>query len=178
MGVEDVLGEQHRRGANVLPPVYDRAQSHQRHGGHQLCQHRSRIQGPVDEHGQPDQDVHDIRDYGYSDQDDHVERPSQVDVDVLSEEVSFQEYNVLRLGCVERGVECRIPGGYDITRKECQVEIMSEDYLTTDTPLVDSATGTMVVKSVSRADIESRRKTRKRENLTERAKKELSKMGV
>ncbi|KAK0241378.1 hypothetical protein EDD85DRAFT_397814 [Armillaria nabsnona] len=70
------------------------------------------------------------------------------------------------------------PGGYDITRKECQVEIMSEDYLTTDTPLMDSATGTMVVKSVSRADIEGRRKTRKRENLTERAKKELSKMGV
>ncbi|KAK0459081.1 uncharacterized protein EV420DRAFT_302061 [Desarmillaria tabescens] len=70
------------------------------------------------------------------------------------------------------------PGGYDITRKECQVEIMSEDYLTTDVALVDSATGTMDVKRVSRADLESRRKTRKRENLTERAKKELSKMGV
>ncbi|KAK0226321.1 hypothetical protein IW262DRAFT_1294530 [Armillaria fumosa] len=70
------------------------------------------------------------------------------------------------------------PGGYNITRKECQVEIMSEDYLTTDTPLLDSTAGTMEVKSVPRADIESRRKTRKRENLTQRAKNELSKMGV
>ncbi|PBK82796.1 hypothetical protein ARMGADRAFT_1019409 [Armillaria gallica] len=69
-------------------------------------------------------------------------------------------------------------GGYDITRKTCEVEIMSEDYLTTDTALVDSATGSMEVKSVSRADAENSRKTRKHENLTERAKKELSKMGV
>ncbi|KAK0212457.1 hypothetical protein DFS33DRAFT_29704 [Desarmillaria ectypa] len=70
------------------------------------------------------------------------------------------------------------PGGYNITRKECEVEIMSEDYLTTDVALVDSATGTMDVKTVSRADSEGLRKTRKRENLTERAKGELSKMGV
>ncbi|KAK0226319.1 hypothetical protein IW262DRAFT_758217 [Armillaria fumosa] len=70
------------------------------------------------------------------------------------------------------------PGGYDITRKECQVEIMSDDYLTTATPLADSATGTMEVKSVARTDSEDLRKTRKRENLTQRAKDELSEMGV
>jgi len=69
-------------------------------------------------------------------------------------------------------------GGYDITRKECEVEIMSEDYLTTDTPLVDTATGSMEVESVARADSEGLRATRKRENLTERAKDSLSKMGV
>ncbi|KAK0212449.1 hypothetical protein DFS33DRAFT_29017 [Desarmillaria ectypa] len=68
-------------------------------------------------------------------------------------------------------------GGYNITRKECEVEIMSEDYLTTDVSLVDY-TGTMDVKRVARAELEDRRKTRKREELTNRARKELSKMGV
>ncbi len=58
------------------------------------------------------------------------------------------------------------------------MEIMSEDYLTTDTPLVDTATGSMEVESVARADSEGLRATRKRENLTERAKDSLSKMGV
>ncbi|KAK0241373.1 hypothetical protein EDD85DRAFT_818620 [Armillaria nabsnona] len=69
-------------------------------------------------------------------------------------------------------------GSYLITRKECEVEIMSEDYMTTDTPLVDTATGSMEVESVVRADSEGLRKTRERENLTGRAKDELSKMGV
>ncbi|KAK0212455.1 hypothetical protein DFS33DRAFT_1269251 [Desarmillaria ectypa] len=70
------------------------------------------------------------------------------------------------------------PRGYNITKKECEVEIMSEDYLTTDVPLMDSATGTMDVTKVSRGDSENLRKTRKRENLTQKAKDELSKMGV
>ncbi|KAK0459088.1 uncharacterized protein EV420DRAFT_1269277 [Desarmillaria tabescens] len=69
-------------------------------------------------------------------------------------------------------------GGYNITRKECEVEIMSEDYLTTDTELIDSSTGTMDVRRVARAETEEDRPTQKREELTERARKELSKMGV
>lgn len=68
------------------------------------------------------------------------------------------------------------PGGYVITRKECTVEIMSNDYLTTDTTL--QGTGFVTVRTVSRADHESARTTRKRENLTKRAKNELSKMGL
>ncbi|KAK0229317.1 hypothetical protein EDD85DRAFT_142475 [Armillaria nabsnona] len=70
------------------------------------------------------------------------------------------------------------PGGYELTTKECEVEIMSEDYLTMDVALEDVATGTMDMKRVPRADSEGLRRTRKRENLTARAKRELSKMGV
>lgn len=70
------------------------------------------------------------------------------------------------------------PGGYDIARKECTVQIMSEDYLTTETELTNGAVGTIRVNTVGRANNEGARKTRKRENLTERAKRELSKMGV
>ncbi len=70
------------------------------------------------------------------------------------------------------------PGGYDITRKECTVHIMSEDYLTTETELSNGAVGTIQVDTVRRANHEGDRKTRKRENLTGRAKDELSKMGV
>ncbi len=55
---------------------------------------------------------------------------------------------------------------------------MSEDYLVTDMVLSDSATGTIEVKSVSKADSETTRQTRKREKFTKRAKDELSKMGV
>lgn len=72
-------------------------------------------------------------------------------------------------------------GGYTITRKECEVEIMSEDYLTTDIVLDSSSAGTMTVPTVSRSDpsnIEGRRLTRKRENLTEWAKDDLSRMGL
>jgi len=70
------------------------------------------------------------------------------------------------------------PGGYDITRKKCTVEIMSEDYMTTSNRLDDSISGTMEVTTVDRAEREDARLTRKRENLTERAKKALSDMGV
>ncbi|KAK0487354.1 hypothetical protein IW261DRAFT_1558436 [Armillaria novae-zelandiae] len=38
-------------------------------------------------------------------------------------------------------------GGYDATRKECEVEIMSEDYLTTDIVLDSSTAGTMTADS-------------------------------
>ncbi|KAK0459075.1 uncharacterized protein EV420DRAFT_301871 [Desarmillaria tabescens] len=69
-------------------------------------------------------------------------------------------------------------GGYTITRKPCEVEIMSEDYLTVDTALDASTTGTMTMPTVGRADLESRRATRKRENLTEWAKGDLSRMGL
>ncbi|PBK82802.1 hypothetical protein ARMGADRAFT_1038300 [Armillaria gallica] len=68
-------------------------------------------------------------------------------------------------------------GGYDIKRKECEVEIMSEDYLTTDTVL-DSATGTIEVETVSKADNVEARHTRKREDLTQWSKDALSKMGI
>ncbi|KAK0421473.1 hypothetical protein EV421DRAFT_1748402 [Armillaria borealis] len=69
-------------------------------------------------------------------------------------------------------------GGYEPTTKECEVEIMSEDYLTMDVALKDFATGMMDVKRVLRADSEGLRRTRKRENLIARTKRELSKMGV
>ncbi|KAI0635555.1 hypothetical protein C8Q77DRAFT_1155348 [Trametes polyzona] len=69
-------------------------------------------------------------------------------------------------------------GGYVITRKNCTVQINSEDYLTSETELSDEATGTMKVKTVSRANLEGGRKTRKRENLTQRAKDALHRMGV
>ncbi len=68
-------------------------------------------------------------------------------------------------------------GGYDIKRKECGVEIMSEDYLTTDTVL-DSAMGTIEVETVSKADNVEARHTRKREDLTQWSKDALSKMGI
>ncbi|KAK0454575.1 hypothetical protein EV421DRAFT_426528 [Armillaria borealis] len=68
-------------------------------------------------------------------------------------------------------------GGYDNKRKECEVEIMSEDYLTTDTVL-DSATGTIEVETVSKADSVEARHTRKREDLTQWSKDALSKMGI
>ncbi|KAG7449736.1 uncharacterized protein BT62DRAFT_886055, partial [Guyanagaster necrorhizus] len=69
-------------------------------------------------------------------------------------------------------------GGYDITRKDCAVEIMSEDYLTTVIPLNGTTTGTMVVNTVSRAEQESARVTRTRESLTERAKEALDSIVV
>lgn len=68
------------------------------------------------------------------------------------------------------------PGGYVIARKECTVQIMGDEYLTTDSEL--RGTGSMTVQTVSRANRESARATRKRENLTQRAKNELNKMGV
>ncbi|KAK0187888.1 hypothetical protein F5146DRAFT_1113084 [Armillaria mellea] len=54
--------------------------------------------------------------------------------------------------------------------KECEVEIMSEDYLTTDIILDSSTLGTMTASTVPRSDpsdLEIRRATQKRENLTE-----------
>ncbi len=70
------------------------------------------------------------------------------------------------------------PGGYELTRKECEVEIMSEDYLITDTALVDSATGTIEVKCVLTAESDDVGQIRKREDLTQWSKDALSKMGI
>ncbi len=70
------------------------------------------------------------------------------------------------------------PGGYELTRKECEVEIMSEDYLITDTALVDSATGTIEVKCVLTAESDNVGQIRKREDLTQWSKDALSKMGI
>ncbi|EED79647.1 predicted protein [Postia placenta Mad-698-R] len=64
-------------------------------------------------------------------------------------------------------------GGYDITRKECVVDIMSEEYITKDNVLDGSTTGTFNVATVGRVAKESDRSTRKRENLTGDAKKAL-----
>ncbi|KAG7449738.1 uncharacterized protein BT62DRAFT_928471 [Guyanagaster necrorhizus] len=64
-------------------------------------------------------------------------------------------------------------GSFKLTKKACVVEIMSEDYLTADAKLDDSTTGTMVVKKVPRATLESSYSARKRENLTDRAKEVL-----
>lgn len=69
------------------------------------------------------------------------------------------------------------PGGYNITRKECTVQIMSEEYFTESQEL-SSGVGLMTVATVPRADNEDARLTRKRENLTKKAKDALSRMGV
>ncbi len=55
---------------------------------------------------------------------------------------------------------------------------MSEDYLITDTALVDSATGTIEVKCVLTAESDDIRQIRKREDLTQWSKDALSKMGI
>ncbi|KAK0494806.1 hypothetical protein EDD18DRAFT_1463867 [Armillaria luteobubalina] len=68
-------------------------------------------------------------------------------------------------------------GGSDIERKECEVEIMSEDFLTTDRVL-DPATGTIEVKTVSKADTAEARRTRKHEDLTQWSKDALSKIAI
>ncbi|EIW57243.1 uncharacterized protein TRAVEDRAFT_20913 [Trametes versicolor FP-101664 SS1] len=70
--------------------------------------------------------------------------------------------------------------GDGIARKECTVQIMSGDYLVAEKELSDAAVGTLQVKAVSRSphNNESNNKTRKRENLTNRAKRALSQMGV
>ncbi|KAI0762513.1 hypothetical protein C8Q74DRAFT_1371541 [Fomes fomentarius] len=70
------------------------------------------------------------------------------------------------------------PGGYEIARKGCTVHIMSEDYLTTETELSNARVGIMKVERVNRLNAEGDRVTRKRENLTARAKRELSKDGT
>ncbi|KAK0486210.1 hypothetical protein IW261DRAFT_785619 [Armillaria novae-zelandiae] len=70
------------------------------------------------------------------------------------------------------------PGGHGITRKECEVEIMSGDHLVVDVLLGDAAAGIMEVECVSKADSETARQTRERGEITKRAKDELSKMGV
>ncbi|KAK0189588.1 hypothetical protein F5146DRAFT_931967, partial [Armillaria mellea] len=71
-------------------------------------------------------------------------------------------------------------GGYNIIRKDCEVEIMSEDYLMMDTLLDSFTVGTMIMPTVSRSNssnIEACRLTQKHENLTEWAKGDLSRMG-
>lgn len=63
-------------------------------------------------------------------------------------------------------------GGYDICKKECSVEIMSEDYATLRSELDGSRTGTMEVQRVSGVQIAGT--TRKRENCTEKCKNKLN----
>lgn len=69
-------------------------------------------------------------------------------------------------------------GGCNIIRKECTVQIMSEDYLTTDSELDSAVVGSLTVATVPRENREESRRTRMRRNLTKRAKDALSKMGV
>jgi len=67
-------------------------------------------------------------------------------------------------------------GGYDLSRKECEVEIMSEDYATLQAELDGTTTGTMSVDTVGA--VQAADTTRKRENCTERCKSKLDDMGV
>lgn len=62
--------------------------------------------------------------------------------------------------------------------KECTVQIMSENYLATDTDLCRSTVGMVEVDAVIRPKYEELTKMRERENLTKRAKRVLHKMGI
>lgn len=67
-------------------------------------------------------------------------------------------------------------GGYEFTWKDVDVQIMSEDYATLSADLDGFTTGTISVTTVARlprAGI-----TRKRENITQRAKDKIASMGV
>jgi len=67
-------------------------------------------------------------------------------------------------------------GGYDLSKKECEVEIMSDDYATLQAELDGTTTGTMSVDTVGA--VQAADTTRKRENCTERCKSKLDDMGV
>lgn len=68
--------------------------------------------------------------------------------------------------------------GDGLARKECTVQIMSGDYLVTEQELSNAVRGTVQVKTVARANKESDRQTRKRGDLTTRAKNSLAQMGI
>ena len=67
-------------------------------------------------------------------------------------------------------------GGYDLSRKECEVEIMSDDYATLQAELDGTTTGTMNVDTVGA--VQDAGITRMRENGTKRCKNKLNDMGV
>ena len=67
-------------------------------------------------------------------------------------------------------------GNHDIARKECIVEIMSEDYATLDGALNVTSTGIMDVVRVGEPQYAE--VTRKREECTGWCKKKLEVMGV
>ncbi|KAI0640058.1 hypothetical protein C8Q77DRAFT_1152965 [Trametes polyzona] len=69
-------------------------------------------------------------------------------------------------------------GGKDVARKECTIEIMSTDFVVVPAELDDTAEGTVEVATVPRGKVESDNPTRARENLTTRARAELTKMGI
>ena len=67
-------------------------------------------------------------------------------------------------------------GGYDASRKECIVEIFSEDYATLTSELDGSRIGTMDVETVT--NVQGADTSRMREECTERCKETLARMGV
>lgn len=67
-------------------------------------------------------------------------------------------------------------GGYDLSRKDCTVEVSSEDYATLETELDGTTTGTMDVATVGAIVIAGI--TRKRDTCTERCKSRLEDMHV
>jgi len=67
-------------------------------------------------------------------------------------------------------------GGYEFTRKDVEVQIMSEDYPTLSEDLDGSTTGTISVTTVDR--VPRAGITKKRENITQRAKNMIASMGV
>ncbi|KAK0221936.1 hypothetical protein IW262DRAFT_940878 [Armillaria fumosa] len=70
------------------------------------------------------------------------------------------------------------PDGDGVLTDEREVEIMSEDYLIVGATLSRSATGTMDVPSVVRADVEDGRETRNPKDLPAMAKDVLKQMGL
>jgi len=67
-------------------------------------------------------------------------------------------------------------GGYEFTRKDIDVQIMSEDYATLTEELDGSTTGTISVTTVN--CVPDAGSTRKRENITRLAKSKIASMGV
>jgi len=67
-------------------------------------------------------------------------------------------------------------GGYEFTWKEADVQIMSEDYATLSADLDGSTTGSISVTTVDR--VPRAGITRKRENITQRAKDKIASMGA
>ena len=67
-------------------------------------------------------------------------------------------------------------GGYNLSTKDCTVEVFSEDYATLETELDGYTTGTMDVATVSAVTGQGTFKMR--ENCTERCKKKLEEMRV
>jgi len=67
-------------------------------------------------------------------------------------------------------------GGYEITRKECEVVIDSEDYATLNTELDGSTTGTVDAKTVNSTPCAQ--ETKKRDDCTGMSRDKIAEMGV